>query len=87
MEDEFKVGDWVIVRENYLDEQILNKAEKILIEYSFPQEILLIDKLKNGKTIYHLNRIDYKTENIKFFRLATEMEIKQQQIKNMFKKK
>ena len=83
---EFKVGDWVIVRENYLDEQIINKAEKILIEYSFPQEILQIDKLKNGKTVYHLNRIGYITENIKFFRLATEMEIKKQQIKNMFKK-
>jgi hypothetical protein len=87
VEDEFKVGEWVIVRGKYLGELDANNVRKVLINKdSFPQEIIRIDKLNDGKTVYHLNKIWDTTEHIKAFRLATEMEIKKQQIKNMFKK-
>jgi hypothetical protein len=77
VEYEFKVGDWVIDRGRYLGKLEANNIRKVLINKdSFPQEIIRIDKLNDGKTVYHLNKIWDTTEHIKAFSLATEMEIK-----------
>jgi hypothetical protein len=85
----FKVGDWVILEESYLHNKRsrnIKRTNKILDMFSYPQQIRAIYQKKEwpSRRLFEFSsgkewRL-YENE----FRLATDKEIKEQQIKNLF---
>jgi hypothetical protein len=83
----FAVGDWVVIKENILEEAKSKLKYHILKKkYYIPQKISSIEFLDTvSRTRYHLEpfgNVEYNIEN--HFRIATKKEIINQKIKNMF---
>jgi hypothetical protein len=84
---EYKVGDWIIVREEILKKINVGKESDEHYHYESPQKIVKIEiNFVEGESIeyYHLREIGNVRINLINFRLATEKEIKEQIIKNVF---
>ena len=86
-ENKFKVGDWVILTEEYAKESLTRDVKgRYVKDYKLPQEILEIRYQESTHIstlfVFAPNRIT--TMERSSFRLATEKEIKMQKIKNSF---
>ena len=84
-EYEFEIGDWVILTETYIA-QYDHKANRYIKGFNYPQEILDIHENFLGNFPGYVFS-DTKTTKIDKgqFRKATENEIKQMKIKNIFR--
>jgi hypothetical protein len=88
-EESFKVGDWVVIKNDVLENAKTNSKLHLLTKkYNIPQQISRIEFLMTvSRTRYHLEpfgNVEYNIE--KNFRLATNKEIINQKIKNLFYK-
>jgi hypothetical protein len=86
----FKIGDWVIVREDILENTNKGSLAESLSRFKFPRKIVKIVHyqygIKHNWCVYHIGREGNKIEIANNFRLATKKEIKEQIIKNVFQK-
>ena len=83
----FKVGDWVILTEEEIAQLLIKGRENKYVKgYDFPQEIVEIryQEIEQISTIYIFAPNKITTMKKDTFRLATENEIKNQKIKNIF---
>jgi hypothetical protein len=81
--DNFSVGDWVIMNEEYknsLKKKFGLTAKIYIMNFNYPQQIQKIFNSDKDILVFSQNR---KMWN-KAFRLATEKEIREQNIKNIF---
>jgi hypothetical protein len=86
----FKPGEWVILRKSYLEKmpEKYRAENEILNKYSYPHKIQTICRSKNQfKEILVFSRDERWVIIEEEFRLATEKEIKEQHIRNIFNKK
>lgn len=87
--ENFKVGDWVILKEEIVDKLKVG-CNKNTIEYMdsliYPTRIAEIEyrDKNNLTTMYKLTTNEWIKVNIESYRLATNIEIKQQQLKSAF---
>ena len=82
----FKVGEWIIIiPENIKNIKLDYVKESLINRFSTPQKIINITVNDEKKYVYHFTKI-HCTRHIEGFRLATESEIKAQQIKEIFLK-
>jgi hypothetical protein len=85
----YQVGDWVILRERYLtmlSKMNFEQAKITLEKYKHPNKILSIFeyKLKDGTVHYGYSTGGKTAMKEKEFRLATNKEIKEQELRNIF---
>jgi hypothetical protein len=81
------VGDWVILTEEKVKESLAkNKEGRYVKDYYLPQKIMAIryQEFEQISTIYIFAPNRITTMEKGSFRLATEREIKNQKIKNIF---
>jgi hypothetical protein len=83
-EPNFKVGDWVIMDEDYLNSVSVNIRKILIKKYNYPQKIEKISTYSKYDSTYYLDGAGHNTKYIYRFRLATEKEIKIQQLKETF---
>jgi hypothetical protein len=83
----FSVGDWVVMEENYkqyLSKKLDKGSKNYIKSYSYPQQIQKTyaetSDCKKGFLVFSKGKKMFETA----FRLATEKEIKEQTIKNIF---
>lgn len=81
---EFKVGDWILVKEDEILNLTLELISMWLTNYKSPQEITKIDNA-NEIPYYHIGCSGLVESNYyNRFRKATNKEIIEQKIKNIF---
>ena len=85
-EYKFKVGDWIIIREDILERINIGRVGDERYHFESPQKIVKTETYgeRTQRNIYHIERIGNTRENLDNFRLATDKEIKEQIIKNVF---
>jgi hypothetical protein len=85
-ETTFKVGDWILMRPDFIKGMMLEYVRNNLTKrFSKPQQIIDIRINTLQRTVYKFSPYN-STANIAGFRMATESEIKAQQIKEIFLK-
>jgi hypothetical protein len=85
-ESAFKVGDWVVMKQEFINKLKLEYVRKNLEKrFSTPSQIINMTINNREMIIYHFDKKRF-THLIKEFRFATKSEIKSQQIKDIFRK-
>ena len=85
----YKVGDWVILCEQYitlLSKLHFKQAKIYLGKYKYPTKIISVYEyqLKDGTVGYGYSKGDEMKMKETEFRLATTKEIKEQELRNIF---
>jgi hypothetical protein len=85
----YQIGDWVILRERYitmLSKMNFEQAKIYLKNYKYPNKILSIYEyqLKDGTVHYGYSAGGKTAMKEKEFRLATNKEIKKQELRSIF---
>jgi hypothetical protein len=88
-ENDFKVGDWVILKDSYIEELKSlreSSANYFIKSFNYPQEIIRISKSKTstGMTLYIFENIKMTAIDKENFRIATEKDFTKMKLKNIF---
>jgi hypothetical protein len=86
----FKIGDWVIICKEVVENINKECKNEALSQFESPQKVVKIVHyrmdVKHNWFVYHIGYEGNIIEIVNHFRLATEKEIKEQIIKNVFQK-